>query len=126
MLASRANAILALGVAFGVLGGQLAESAHESLAHVVCPEHGDTLHADRAGGGRSAPAEDQVHPASVGEGHEAHCGHAVVVAGDDALFPSVAPPTGPLAELTHPAARTDRHPIALLRLAPKASPPTLL
>lgn len=125
MQVGRAKAVLALGLALGVLGGQLAESAHDPFAHVVCPEHGDTLHAERSGLARPTSDQPSLDSTKAKSEHDRHCGHAVLVGqsqGIQALAPPASPTTGRVARLRP----VPSLPIALLRLAPKASPPTLV
>jgi hypothetical protein len=122
MGASRASATLALGVAFAVFAGQLAQSAHDPSAHVICPEHGDLLHADHAGRRGSVPAEPQLESTPVDGEHGSHCVHAVVVGEEGRSLVLVAPVRALGASVVAERA-APQPPIAILHLAPKASPP---
>lgn len=105
-----------------VLGAQLAETAHVEAKHVVCPEHGKLVHVRAPIG---APTQtDAVASLEAHEGHEAHCAHAF------AAPHLTAKPQGPVvatvsAGQTIPGSHPARPTIALLRLAPKSSPPRL-
>lgn len=111
------------------LAAQVSSFTHELLVrHVTCPEHGELIHADESTAG--SPAEEpalavRAAPAAIStHGHE-HCLACTARRGQ--LFiaaPTAALVVAPALKLAAGAARrTTPAPVALLRLAPKSSPP---
>src|SRR5438874_10008088 len=125
-----------LGVVLYVFAwcGQLAATAHSSLPHVRCADHGELSHIaiDASDEAPIAPAD---HPTARPQerrhigGHE-HCPLAAVI--DQSARPSrSAPPVMAIIEPARPARPVRRDVIAtdpvgaLLRAAPKTSPPAV-
>ena len=128
---SRRFAALATGVL--LLAGQLSSLAHFALVqHARCAEHGELVHA-RAEGAPVAAAPTATRGTSAltpAAAEEAH-GHDHCVLGvarrSGALLPGRTTPTAPAPRPSGVAARSLATPaapsVALLRLAPKSSPP---
>jgi hypothetical protein len=135
-VSARRTAIASLLTALLCLVSQVAGVAHLGLvAHVRCLEHDALVHA-RPGdsvGHQAAPAAGPIArgvPADI-EGHDDdHCLAVGLGRRDQALMPvPVASAATASAPQPSPAARppvlVPERPVALLRLAPKASPPAL-
>ncbi len=111
--------IVAVGGLFVLLAGQIAVSAHDETEHVVCPEHGDSFHAETHTS-HSAPG---FNPRSEGTQHEVHCGGITVAPVEaSASRTSFAEAVRPLVIGAAPS-ELAFNAIALLHLAPKSSPP---
>lgn len=125
--------IFSIALAALFVAAQLSSFTHELLVrHVTCPEHGELIHADEATA--SLPVSSDDAPALAyratsvevsGHGHE-HC--SVCTARREQLF--IAAPSAPLvsAATLKEVVGVERGnclpaPVALLRLAPKSSPP---
>lgn len=120
-----------LAIAAALVAGQLAPAGHDLLVrHVVCAEHGERTHASSTGAGASdeelAPlASDALtaaRDASRADEHE-HCRTVVLRGRGVRTHAEVAVRRAPPATAT-PFERDPAPPsIAILRLAPKSSPP---
>ncbi len=120
------GAALALTLLFAV--GQLAGFAHLVLVpHVTCPEHGELMHAEAAPAAPTlagGPARAWLNRGARAHGHD-HC-LAFSSRREDVLAAAgpAAPEVQAPAPHSAPPARTPfAPPLALLRLAPKGSPP---
>ncbi len=121
-------ALLALA-SFGL--GPLLTSLHLSLVrHTLCAEHGELVEIEQPSDTESAPVSAAAlisRDVSVNDPHAHHHCDAAPVRVLPTLRPQVArDPSQPIAGRTLPSARGWTAPIqriALLRLAPKASPP---
>ena len=117
-----------------LLAGPLAASGHYALVeHTVCPEHGEILHADEG------PAEASTHealPPGVRQAPARHPGSSHEV--DHCLAPATLPGPSVISPVPSPVGvgkKARRIPtpsvlplasVALLRQAPKTSPPAPL
>ncbi|MEQ9497337.1 MAG: hypothetical protein RIT81_10770 [Deltaproteobacteria bacterium] len=113
--------IAAIAVMTFFVGAQLGAAAHEEREHTICPEHGERIHAqDHAADSAAVPSWAAL-PAE-----EAHADHCVadfsVDASQDDVRPGSSATVAYLGSSATPTAWV-AHPIALLRLAPKSSPP---
>ena len=122
---------LVFTVALGavLLAAQLSAFNHQLFVqHVTCVEHGEQIHVE--GAPAAVPGAEPAVTASAtaaGHGHD-HC--SVFLARREEQAPVSAPalelPEGPAVERPVVEARSAGlpSPVALLRLAPKGSPPT--
>lgn len=138
MPSPRAMRSAALALAFLALTAQLGGLLHLTLVqHATCPEHGELIHADKGAGSYtlslSMPAGNAEQPTvksatEVEHGHE-HCS-VVLTRREETTAPSGS--GGQLPSLPRLHVFTARHEappspaIAILHLAPKNSPTTLL
>jgi len=120
---------LALSLALLCGGGPLASVVHLLLVrHVTCVEHGELIDADGKAPARRAASEPGLEVADGGAPAHDH-DHCVVLAhppsSDTAPSVEVAAADAPVAtSLAAPAhALGHPHPVPLLHLAPKSSPP---
>lgn len=118
---SRSSRVVAVCAAFALFAGQIATSAHDETEHVVCPEHGEELHAESAEAkalpvlGYSSGTEPESHAFHCSGELFAPVEEADATLAWSAVSASFGAPTIPVGSA--------RLAIALLRLAPKASPP---
>jgi hypothetical protein len=127
-MTARARALFALG-AYLCLAAHLAGLVHVLVVrHATCPSHGEVVHGDlpEAPAVPSEGATFSGHPTAPADEDE-HCLYLATRRRDLALLPAPAAALEPrLAEAAAPA--PDAPPLvlssaALLRLAPKTSPP---
>jgi hypothetical protein len=123
------NRIVAAVAALLVVGGTLVVGWHRAtVTHGVCVEHGDELHLERVADHERASADGVARmEASTWEVRDGdhHCqvaatSRTAVAVGDDPTV-SQAPPASVDQDLPHTVARASA--VALLRIAPKTSPP---
>lgn len=121
--------VFAVALSGVFLAAQLSSLTHQLLVkHVTCAEHGELIHADAAGTPAAPSSERAV---SAGGGVKGHGGHEhcdlFFARREQLALPvsTVVPFDGWTVEPVAPAAHRVGFtaPVALLRLAPKASPP---
>lgn len=100
--------------------GQFGAVAHEETEHTICPEHGEAIHAEPSTSHERAPGWSAR---TESESHAEHCGafFSLQARASSARPLSFAVPAV-LPFLVRPALEATPS-IALLALAPKASPP---
>jgi len=117
---------LALALVF--FGGPLSSVVHQVLVrHAVCSLHGELIHDDGAAPERRAGADTafEVAGASARHGHD-HCQVLSLRPQGIGVAPAAAAasvPAGPGASDNPATAVRLPHPVPLLLLAPKSSPP---
>ena len=131
MFAGRTLRLTAAAFAALLAGGELFAGMHEAIVqHVICEEHGETIHLAATGGSPSAASSSDELASGTGspatasaEDEHVHCS---VVASRPSLAPSASGHALALLdgfELPR-AVSLDLVPaVPLLRLAPKTSPP---
>ena len=113
--------LVALAAATVLVTAQLGSVAHDESEHTVCPEHGETIHAEAVAAHEERPAWTAHRGAETD--HAEHCGILTTLhahASDFAPSQAASPLGEALRSVPTPVLATG---IPLLHLAPKASPP---
>ena len=111
----------AIAAAWLVLAGLLGLRHEATVVHAI-DAHGAIVHGPHAIGHRGGRA-DHLHPHAGGDGGECSLAAALRQPGVAIAAPSVAPAPFVWRSLDPPVAHVADRTVALLRLAPKTSPP---